>query len=163
MFGITNKLRIYLALYPNERKGDEPISFKPAILLVPRAPLLLRLAPAALSQLTSTLYYVAGTVTPETTVWTPEIEQVKPYAYDLAGLILLGKLPNYFNKDDVDAYLSEVPIVQNNPHWNNLNWVFEAIQVFSHSPSPMALTPVMYLDDSTPFYFPQVSCPEERP
>jgi hypothetical protein len=157
MFGINDKHRIYLAYYPHSPQGDELIHFELAILVAPRTPWLHRLRAAPLER--ATLYRIAKTTSG---IWHYETERIRPYRYNCAGLVLLGHLPSHFTDADLYYYMAEVPIVQDDPDWGNMNWTLHAIQVFPPSPSPMALTPVITSNDSTPFLS-KVSCPQDCP
>jgi hypothetical protein len=123
----SNKHRIYLAFYPRE----DPKGWKLGILLVPKTSWILRLAKSTPKR--AILYQVYGTVFPSTVVWRYQTQKLKPTDLDLTGLVLLGKLPPHFTEADLYAYMFQVPIVQHDPTWSNMNWVFDSMKVFPPS------------------------------
>jgi hypothetical protein len=128
MLGINDKHRIYLAFYPRAPGTNGALHFHPGILVVPRTPWLHRLRATPLKR--ATLYHITKD---NTETFHFQTDKIRPYRYNCIGLVLLGHLPSRFTEDDVSAYLSEVPLVQNDPFWENANWAIDAIQVFAPS------------------------------
>lgn len=127
MFGY-NKKRLYIAFLHRQSTANNPVKYHTALLVTPKNP-----DPSS-NEEDSYMYHVANRIDALTKkpTWVFEGKRTPSRVLYLAGLMLIGKLPESVAVEKLEAILRKVPkhtLVEDNPTWRCRHWIWDALSV----------------------------------
>ena len=122
-----NKRRIYLAFFHREFTPDNPIKYHTAFLVTPKRPNTISEAK------NSRIFHVRrDLLNGREERWIFDPKPTRTRSYLLAGVMLLGKVPNAISADALEAIFESVPRLtapRDNPRWLCRDWIWSALPV----------------------------------
>ncbi|KIK06017.1 hypothetical protein K443DRAFT_3340 [Laccaria amethystina LaAM-08-1] len=122
-----NKRRIYLAFFHREFTPDNPIKYHTAFLVAPKRP------NTTSEAKNSRIFHVRKDLSngrEERWIFDPKPTRTRSYL--LAGVMLLGKVPNAISADALEAIFESVPRLtapRDNPRWLCRDWIWSALPI----------------------------------
>ena len=124
-----NKRRMYIAYYHRTPTPSLPVPFHTSLLMTPKKPDTMDTAKQ------SRRYHVVDRVAPGEVAeayWVFEARPAYARSNKLAGILLLGKVPQSISNDDIEGILRSVPMkatVAEDRSWRCRHWVWDAMTV----------------------------------
>jgi len=131
-----NKRRVYIAFFHREASPENPLRFHTALLVTPKNP------NSASDKKSSRLFHVVNRIdnTTKQDTWYFEPRETRSRTQMLAGLMLLGKVPNGISDQELENILEQVErktLVSEDREWRCRHWVWEALaHLVSHNVIP---------------------------
>ena len=125
-----NKRRMYIAYSHRTPTPSLPVPFHTSLLMTPKNPNTMDTTKQ------SRRYHVADRVAPPgdeaVAYWVFEARHAYARSSKLAGVLLLGKVPQSVSNKDIERILRSVPMkttVAEDPSWRCRHWVWDALTV----------------------------------
>jgi len=130
----SNKRRLYIAFFHRAPTEANPLPYHTALLVTPKNP------DAESDNKDSRLFHVVNRIDSSTRedTWCFEQREMRSRTQKLAGVMLLGKVPNGISDKDIENILANVPrkkLVRDDRSWRCRHWVWEALAVCIVIPS----------------------------
>jgi hypothetical protein len=127
--GDKNKRRMYVAYYYRTPTPSLPVKYHSSLLLTPKNPNTMDTTKKCL------LYHIVDRAAPGDVAggyWIFEARPAYARSTNLAGVLLLGKVPQSVSNEDIKRILMSVPMkttVAEDPSWRCRHWVWDALTV----------------------------------
>lgn len=124
-----NKRRMYIAYYHRTPTPSLPVPFHTSLLMTPKNPDTMETVKQ------SRLYHVVDRDAPgeeAEAYWKFEARPAYARSSKLAGILLLGKVPQSVSNDDIERILRSAPMkatVAEDRSWRCRHWVWDALTV----------------------------------
>ena len=125
-----NKRRMYIAYYHRTPTPSLPVQFHSSLMITPKNPNTMDTVKQ------SYRYHVVDRIAPPGDkakgYWMFDARSAYARTSNLAGILLLGKVPQSISNDDIERILRSAPMkatVSEDPSWRCRHWVWDALTV----------------------------------